>query len=164
MQWVVVVNCEKNILVTYCYTSLIGSLFLVAGLRVCERELCGVVSSLLCVWLCMIHILMPFLYNVGSISRVLAYTVHSTICKCDNGVPMTPSPSVMAWLFPVSVKHTHHYFRNNCCFWTTALFCSRILQRSVNVIMVLRQENRTPQMGGSLHAKDCCTFCLCGSG
>jgi len=27
MQWVVVVNCEKNILVAYCYASLIGSLF-----------------------------------------------------------------------------------------------------------------------------------------
>jgi len=34
MQWAVVVNCEKNILVTYCYTSMIGSLFLVAGLRI----------------------------------------------------------------------------------------------------------------------------------
>jgi len=40
------------------------------------------------------HILMPFLYNVVPISRVLAYTVHRTLCKCDNGVPMTPCPSV----------------------------------------------------------------------
>ena len=77
----------------------IGSLFLVAGLRtrvflwnvyliMLTRAMCS--SLLFVVCLCMIHILMPFLYNVGSSS------LHRTICKCDNGVPMSPSPSVMA--------------------------------------------------------------------